>query len=62
MADMESCVPPGFRFHPTEEELVGYYLERKINSLKINLDVIGELDLYKIEPWDIEGTLCISKE
>lgn len=53
--DMESCVPPGFRFHPTEEELVGYYLKRKINSLKIDLDVIVEVDLYKIEPWDIQG-------
>jgi len=48
-------VPPGFRFHPTEEELVGYYLKRKINSLKIDLDVIVEIDLYKMEPWDIQG-------
>lgn len=53
---MESCVPPGFRFHPTEEELVGYYLKRKIDDLKIDLDVIIEVDLYKIEPWDIQGT------
>lgn len=52
---MESCVPPGFRFHPTEDELVGYYLKRKINSLKIDLDVIVEIDLYKMEPWDIQG-------
>ncbi|KAK3230416.1 hypothetical protein Dsin_002297 [Dipteronia sinensis] len=51
----ESCVPPGFRFHPTEEELVGYYLKRKINSLKIDLDVIIDIDLYKMEPWDIEA-------
>jgi hypothetical protein len=57
--DMESCVPPGFRFHPTEEELVGYYLNRKINSLKIDLDVIVEVDLYKIEPWDIQGIIHI---
>lgn len=56
MDHMESCVPPGFRFHPTEEELVGYYLKRKINSLQIDLDVIIDIDLYKIEPWDIQGT------
>ncbi|KAG6624941.1 NAC domain-containing protein 30-like [Carya illinoinensis] len=55
MDQMESCVPPGFRFHPTEEELVGYYLRRKINSLKIDLDVIVDIDLYKIEPWDIQA-------
>ncbi|POO00192.1 NAC domain containing protein [Trema orientale] len=53
--EMESCVPPGFRFHPTEEELVGYYLKRKINALKIDLDVIVDVDLYKMEPWDIQA-------
>ncbi|XP_057975195.1 NAC domain-containing protein 30 [Malania oleifera] len=52
--EMESCVPPGFRFHPTEEELVGYYLKRKINSVKIDLDVIIDIDLYRIEPWEIQ--------
>ncbi|KAK7270375.1 hypothetical protein RIF29_23464 [Crotalaria pallida] len=60
--DMESCVPPGFRFHPTEEELVGYYLKRKINSLKIDLDVIVEIDLYKIEPWDIQDRCKLGYE
>ncbi|KAE9457468.1 hypothetical protein C3L33_10612, partial [Rhododendron williamsianum] len=54
--EMESCVPPGFRFHPTEEELVGYYLKRKVNSLKIDLDVIVDIDLYRMEPWDTQGT------
>ncbi|CAH9112978.1 unnamed protein product [Cuscuta europaea] len=54
MEAMECCVPPGFRFHPTEEELVGYYLNRKVNSLKIDLDVITDVDLYRIEPWDIQ--------
>ncbi|GAB2271940.1 hypothetical protein Dimus_006768 [Dionaea muscipula] len=49
-----SCVPPGFRFHPTEEELVGYYLQRKINSLRIDLDIIVDIDLYNMEPWDIQ--------
>lgn len=53
--EMESCVPPGFRFHPTEEELVDYYLKRKINSLKIDLQVIADIDLYNMEPWDIQG-------
>lgn len=52
---MKSSIPPGFRFHPTEEELVGYYLTRKINSLEIDLDVIVEIDLYRMEPWDIQG-------
>lgn len=59
---MESCVPPGFRFHPTEEELVGYYLKRKVNSLKIDLDVIIDIDLYRMEPWDIQDKCKLGYE
>ncbi|KAJ8443626.1 hypothetical protein Cgig2_019608 [Carnegiea gigantea] len=47
------AVPPGFRFHPTDEELVGYYLKKKVASQKIDLDVIRDIDLYRIEPWDL---------
>lgn len=56
MESMESSVPPGFRFHPTDEELVGYYLRKKVASQKIDLDVIRDIDLYRIEPWDLQGT------
>ncbi|XP_075494363.1 NAC domain-containing protein 7-like isoform X1 [Primulina tabacum] len=52
-----SHVPPGFRFHPTDEELVDYYLRRKVNSRRIDLDVVKDVDLYKIEPWDLQE-LC----
>ena len=55
MDQVECCVPPGFRFHPTEEELVGYYLTRKVSSQKIDLGVITDIDLYRIEPWDLQG-------
>ncbi|XP_021775769.1 NAC domain-containing protein 86-like [Chenopodium quinoa] len=46
-------LPPGFRFHPTDEELVAYYLDRKITGRKIDLEIIPEIDLYKCEPWDL---------
>ncbi|KAK9666824.1 hypothetical protein RND81_14G213800 [Saponaria officinalis] len=46
-------LPPGFRFHPTDEELVAYYLDRKISGRKIELEIIPEIDLYKCEPWDL---------
>ncbi|XP_075475873.1 NAC domain-containing protein 66-like [Primulina tabacum] len=50
----QSQVPPGFRFHPTEEELLQYYLRKKIAQDKIDLDVIQDVDLNKLEPWDIQ--------
>lgn len=50
-----SQVPPGFRFHPTEEELLHYYLRKKVAFQKIDLDVIRDVDLNKLEPWDIQG-------
>lgn len=52
-------LPPGFRFHPTDEELVNYYLKRKISGLEIELDIIPEVDLYKCEPWELAGLLLI---
>ncbi|KAG7589020.1 NAC domain [Arabidopsis suecica] len=56
-------MPPGFRFHPTDEELVIYYLKRKINGRTIELEIIPEIDLYKCEPWDLPGkSLLPSKD
>ncbi|KAK9115714.1 hypothetical protein Sjap_014661 [Stephania japonica] len=56
-------LPPGFRFHPTDEELVAYYLKRKINGRKIELEIIPEVDLYKCEPWDLpEKSFLPSKD
>ncbi|XP_042481511.1 NAC domain-containing protein 37-like [Macadamia integrifolia] len=64
METMESCVPPGFRFHPTDEELVGYYLKKKVAAptQKIDLDVIRDVDLYRIEPWDLQERCRIGYE
>ncbi|CAI0476869.1 unnamed protein product [Linum tenue] len=57
-----SHVPPGFRFHPTDEELVDYYLRKKVASKRIDLDVIKDVDLYKIEPWDLQELCKIGTE
>lgn len=50
-------LPPGFRFHPTDEELVGYYLKRKVEGLEIELEVIPEINLYKFDPWELPGKI-----
>lgn len=50
-----TSVPPGFRFHPTEDELLHYYLRKKVNYEKIDMDVIKDVDLNRLEPWDIQG-------
>ncbi|MED6172398.1 hypothetical protein PIB30_049676 [Stylosanthes scabra] len=48
-----ASLPPGFRFHPTDEELIGYYLKRKVDELEIELEVIPVIDLYKFDPWEL---------
>ncbi|KAL2503605.1 NAC domain-containing protein 2 [Abeliophyllum distichum] len=52
---MELQLPPGFRFHPTDEELVMHYLCRKCTSQSISVPIIAEIDLYRHDPWDLPG-------
>lgn len=55
-SDMEKAdevILPGFRFHPTDEELVGFYLKRKIQQKPLSIELIRQLDIYKYDPWDL---------
>ncbi|KAL6609947.1 hypothetical protein ACP70R_039916 [Stipagrostis hirtigluma subsp. patula] len=49
----QTSLPPGFRFHPTDVELVSYYLKRKIMGKKLLVEAISEVELYKFAPWDL---------
>ncbi|PHU11983.1 putative NAC domain-containing protein 94 [Capsicum chinense] len=49
----KELILPGFRFHPTDEELLGFYLRRKVENKRIKLDLIKEVDIYKHDPWDL---------
>ena len=51
----EESLPPGFRFHPTDEELITYYLRQKIADGSFTARAIAEVDLNKCEPWDLPG-------
>ncbi|XP_027344395.1 protein ATAF2-like [Abrus precatorius] len=46
-------LPPGFRFHPTDDELVNHYLCRKCAAQSIAVPIIKEIDLYKFDPWQL---------
>jgi len=50
---LDEVVLPGFRFHPTDEELVGFYLKRKIQQRPLSIELIKQLDIYKYDPWDL---------
>ncbi|MBA0753460.1 hypothetical protein Gogos_021935 [Gossypium gossypioides] len=52
-----TALAPGFRFHPTDEELVSYYLKRKVTNKPARFDAIAEVDIYKHEPWNL-SELC----
>jgi hypothetical protein len=54
---VEARLPPGFRFHPRDDELVMDYLCRKLSSkggAYGGIDMI-DVDLNKCEPWDLPG-------
>ncbi|CAI9763387.1 unnamed protein product [Fraxinus pennsylvanica] len=53
--DQQLHLPAGFRFHPTDEELVVHYLCRKCAGQPIAVPIIADLDLYKFDPWDLPG-------
>lgn len=58
---MES-LPPGFRFHPTDEELITYYLTRKVSNSNFVSRAITDVDFNKCEPWDLPGKATMGEK
>jgi len=57
VAEDDNVPLPGFRFHPTDEELVTFYLRRKLDKKPIAIDLIKQIDIYKYDPWDLPSML-----
>ncbi|THU51563.1 hypothetical protein C4D60_Mb06t32340 [Musa balbisiana] len=58
----EDVVLPGFRFHPTDEELVGFYLRRKVEKKGFSIEIIKEIDIYKHDPWDLPKVISAGEK
>ncbi|QHO32706.1 NAC domain-containing protein 83 [Arachis duranensis] len=48
-------LPPGFRFQPTEEELLFQYLKCKVFSFQLPASIIPEINVCNYDPWDLPG-------
>ncbi|CAN6808128.1 unnamed protein product [Brassica oleracea] len=58
----DEAILPGFRFHPTDEELLGYYLRRKVENKPIKLELIKQIDIYKFDPWDLPRVSSVGEK
>ncbi|KAK9067542.1 hypothetical protein SSX86_011653 [Deinandra increscens subsp. villosa] len=56
LRDIGATLPPGFRFYPSDEELVCHYLYKKIANENILKDTLVEIDLHTCEPWQLPET------
>ena len=55
-------LPPGFRFHPTDEEIINHYLIRKVLNSNFTATAVAEVDLNRNEPWDLPSKLSTASE
>ncbi|XP_020095274.1 NAC domain-containing protein 72 [Ananas comosus] len=55
VAVSQLSLPPGFRFFPTDVELLVHYLSKKVSGQLFSLPVITDIELYKFDPWDLPG-------
>ncbi|KAK2351902.1 NAC domain-containing protein [Trifolium repens] len=53
MDDEKFQLPVGFRFHPTDEELINQYLLKKVIDDSFCAIAIAKIDMNKCEPWDL---------
>ncbi|XP_074301318.1 NAC domain-containing protein 40-like [Silene latifolia] len=57
-----SSMFPGFRFSPTDEELILYYLKKKLDGFDKCVELIPVVDICKFEPWDLPAKSIIKSD
>lgn len=50
-------LPLGYRFHPTDEELLLHYLKRKVMSLPLPAPAVSDFDVFETHPLHLPGDL-----
>ncbi|RLN41914.1 protein CUP-SHAPED COTYLEDON 3-like [Panicum miliaceum] len=59
---MDSALPPGFRFYPSDEELVCFYLRNKVANQRVASGTLVEVDLHAREPWELPDVAKLTAE
>ncbi|GMI92271.1 hypothetical protein HRI_002896400 [Hibiscus trionum] len=57
-----SSMFPGFRFSPTDVELISYYLKKKLDGYEKCVEVIPEIEICRYEPWDLPDKSVIKSD
>lgn len=53
-------MPPGYRFYPTEEELISFYLHNKLEGERDDMNrVIPVVDIYDYNPTQLPRKIFI---
>lgn len=57
-----STIFPGFRFSPTDEELISYYLKKKMEGSEKGVEIISMIEIWKYEPWDLPAKSVVQSD
>ncbi|KAE8705793.1 NAC domain-containing protein 89 [Hibiscus syriacus] len=62
MSIQASSMFPGFRFSPTDVELISYYLKKKLHGCDKCVEVIPQIEICRCEPWDLPAKSIIKSD
>ncbi|XP_057432041.1 NAC domain-containing protein 83-like [Lotus japonicus] len=46
---------PGYKFDPTDEVLIDFYLKRRVFAQLVPFHIIPDFDVFQTEPWGLPG-------